>query len=501
MPASASLTSKKPNPQTDAIDPAGIVIIGAGMAGSRFVIKLATALHAQSDGVEKNTSMPRITLVSKEPEVGYNRIMLSPVLAGETEFSDTYLYQSSEYERLGIRVLAGVSVENVDTTSQRIMLDNNNVLSYEALVFATGSTARVIPFPNHEAKGVHVFRDISDVAVLTDYAKQGKTGLVIGGGVLGLEAACALSSQGAQMTVVHVDGYVLNRQLDLPAAHLLQDELGQRNVGLEVSAMSTTIEINEAGEVTGLSLKDGRTLAADFIVMAVGITPNVELAQNSGLKVNRGIKVDEYMHTSCAHVYGIGECIEINDELFGMVSSVNQHVDTLVSVLCHAYSSKRAICDDEKQGWLPFVSQPLSLKLKVSGISVFSAGQIEFSEEEAIETIAYREVGSKHYHCLYVNDNRLVGAVLYGETSEGSFYSQLINEETDITDVKESLIYGAAYCELSEQNPESVTEPVINETGTAAITTDHPNKTQELIEETQPVEITHHQDATVGVSA
>ncbi len=436
-----------------------VVIVGAGMAGSRLAIQLATTWQQQT-----TAESPKITLISKESEVGYNRIMLSPVLAGETSFEETYLYDKSDYERLGITVLAGVEVDRIDTDNQTLTLDNGRRLDYGKLVIATGSTARVIPFTNHEAKGVHVFRDVTDVTVLTGYAKQGKTGLVIGGGVLGLEAACALSSQGATMTVIHVDNFVLNRQLDLPAALMLQQELARREVGLEVSAMTTGIEVNASNEVTGLSLKDGRTLPADFIVMAVGIIPNTQLAEDSGIEVNRGIVVDEYMHSNCQNVYAIGECIEINEELFGMVSSVNQHVDTLVAVLTQQAS---------KSKWPPFVSTPLSLKLKVSGIAVFSSGKIEFDESElaSIEQIIYRQVNSDQYHCLYLKDNRLIGAVLYGETSDGNFYSQLINEQIDVSEFKDALIFGAAYCQslLDQQaeDKESITVDSVTHPATA----------------------------------
>ncbi|MBF0657734.1 NAD(P)/FAD-dependent oxidoreductase [Psychrobacter sp. NG25] len=429
---------------------AGIVIIGAGMAGSRFAIELA---RTQSN--DDKSRLP-ITLISKEPHVGYNRIMLSPVLAGDTAFEDTYLYDSLEYEQLGITVLAGVAVETIDTKCQYIELDDGQTLNYTKLVMATGSTARVIPFPNHTAKGVHVFRDLADVTALMDYASKGKTGLVIGGGVLGLEAACALAAQGASMTVIHMDGYVLNRQLDLPAAELLQAELSRRGVGLAVSAHTEAIEMNDAGEVCGLSLKDGRTLAADFIVMAVGVIPNTALAKQSGIEVNRGIVVDDFMHTSCPNVYAIGECIEREGELFGMVAPVNQQVDTLVTVLEDALIENDINVIDGKSTvpdhWVPFVSKPLSLKLKVSGMSAFSAGQIAFDDEAAdtIETLVYRQPALNHYHCLYLKENKLIGAVLYGDTSDGSFYSQLIIDNVDITPIKDTLIFGEAYCHLDE---------------------------------------------------
>lgn len=420
------------------------------MAGSRFAIELA---RTQSNN---DKSRLPITLISKEPHVGYNRIMLSPVLAGDTAFEDTYLYDNSEYEQLGITVLSGVAVETIDTRHQCIELDDGQTLNYAKVVMATGSTARVIPFPNHTAKGVHVFRDLADVTALMDYARQGKTGLVIGGGVLGLEAACALAAQGASMTVIHMDGYVLNRQLDLSAAELLQAELSRRGVGLAVSAHTEAIEMNDAGEVCGLSLKDGRMLAADFIVMAVGVIPNTALAKQSGLEVNRGIVVDDFMHTSCPNVYAIGECIEREGELFGMVAPVNQQVDTLVTVLkddliesdINVIGNKAAVPDH----WVPFVSKPLSLKLKVSGMSAFSAGQIAFDDEVAdtIETLVYRQPELDHYHCLYLKENKLIGAVLYGDTSDGSFYSQLIIDNVDITSIKDTLIFGEAYCHLDE---------------------------------------------------
>lgn len=351
---------------------AGIVIIGAGMAGSRFAIELARA-RQQSQSSNNQRSLP-IILISKEPEVGYNRIMLSPVLAGDSAFDDTYLYQQSDYEQLGIIVLAGTAVTAVDTKQQSIELDSGQTLVYAKLVIATGSSARVIPFPNHDATGVHVFREVADVNALIEYANQGKKGLVIGGGVLGLEAACALASQGADMTVVHVDSYVLNRQLDLPAAQLLQAELARRGVAVEVSAITDCIMVNDQHEVAGLSLKDGRILPANFIVMAVGVMPNIALARDCGLEVNRGILVDNFMHTSCPHVYAVGECVELDGELFGMVAPVNQQVDALVSVLKDTRLSGDSL--GSKENWQPFRSTPLSLKLKVSGISAFSAGQV-----------------------------------------------------------------------------------------------------------------------------
>jgi len=418
------------------------------MAGSRFAIELARA-QQQSKSPNNQRPLP-ITLISKEPEVGYNRIMLSPVLAGDSAFDDTYLYQQSDYEQLGIVVLAGIAVTAVDTKQQSIKLDNGQTLVYAKLIIATGSSARVIPFPNHDAAGVHVFREVADVNALIEYARQGKKGLVIGGGVLGLEAACALASQGADMTVIHVDSYVLNRQLDLPAAQLLQAELARRGVGVEVSAITDYIAVNDQHEVKGLSLKDGRALPADFIVMAVGVMPNIALARDCGLEVNRGIIVDDCMHTSCPHVYAVGECVELDGELFGMVAPVNQQVDTLVSVLKDTRLSGDSL--GSKENWQPFRSIPLSLKLKVSGISAFSAGQVDFEEEEAaaIETITYQQTSINHYHCLYLRNNKLIGAVLYGEVNEGSFYSQLINSNSDIAPIKADLIFGEAYCDLEK---------------------------------------------------
>ncbi|MGE6328985.1 NAD(P)/FAD-dependent oxidoreductase [Psychrobacter pacificensis] len=435
---------------------AGIVIIGAGMAGSRFAIELARAQQQSSQ--EKGAAHLPITLISKEPQVGYNRIMLSPVLSGESVFEETYLYELAEYEQLGITVLAGTSVDAIETNKQRVKLSDGQTLDYTELVLATGSQARVIPFANHDAKGVHVFREIADVQVLTEYARQAKKGLVIGGGVLGLEAACALASQGADMTVVHVDSHVLNRQLDMPAAHLLQAELFSRSVKLEVLANTECITVNDQHEVNGLLLKDGRTLPADFIVMAVGVIPNTTLAQQSGLEVNRGILVDNFMHTSCPHVYAIGECIELDGELFGMVAPVNQQVDTLVSVLKapHISSSRRLSSDSRiteyKNHWRPFISKPLSLKLKVSGIAAFSAGQIAFDDSEMaqIERVVYQQTSLDHYLCLYIKESKLIGTVLYGDVSESGFYSQLITDGSDISSIKEDLIFGEAYCDVEK---------------------------------------------------
>ena len=449
----------------DTNDSAGVIIIGAGMAGSRFAIELARA--QQQSIQEKNAHLSGmtladacvplpITLISKEPQVGYNRIMLSPVLSGETAFEDTYLYDKADYEALGITVLAGLSVDTINTERQYIKLDDGQVRRYAKLVIATGSTARIIPFPNHTAKGVQVCREVADVTAVTCYARQPPTGLVIGGGVLGLEAACAMAAQGARMTVVHTGDYVLNRQLDLSAAQLLQDELRCRGVSLELSADTKAIAINDKEEVCGLVLKDGRTLPADFVVMAVGVMPNTSLAKASGLDVNRGIVVDDCMHTSCPHVYAIGECVELDGELFGMVAPINQQVDTLVSVLKEAVISSSIKADDAKSlqaHWQPFISKLLSLKLKISGVAVFSAGQVTFSDMEAerIERLVYRQPALDHYHCLYIKDNKVIGAVLYGDIHDGSFYSQLITDNIDISLIKDDLIFGSAYCDLDAQ--------------------------------------------------
>ncbi|MGE6571427.1 NAD(P)/FAD-dependent oxidoreductase [Psychrobacter namhaensis] len=458
-----STDAQKNNYCHDKMGSEGVIIIGAGMAGSRFAIELARvqqqSIQAKNERLDnlhlKSPDRPLpITLIGKEPQVGYNRIMLSPVLSGDAAFEDTYLYDKADYEALGITVLAGLSVDTIDTEQQSIELSNGQVLRYAKLVIATGSTARVIPLPNHTAKGVHVFRDVADVTALTEYARQGKTGLVIGGGVLGLEAACAMSMQGASMTVIHVDDYVLNRQLDLPAAQLLQAELSRRGVGLEVSAKTEAIAINDRDEVCGLVLESGRTLPADFIVMAVGVMPNTSLAKDSGLDVNRGIVVDNCMHTSCPHVYAIGECVELDGELFGMIAPVNQQVDTLVTVLKEAVISSPVIAADNTKSlqkhWKPFVSKPLSLKLKVSGVAAYSAGQIAFDDGDAetIETLVYRQPTLNHYHCLYLKNNRLVGAVLYGDVNDGSFYSQLITDNVDVSGIKDHLIFGSAYCDL-----------------------------------------------------
>ena len=223
-------------------------------------------------------------------------------------------------------------------------------------------------------------------------------------------------------------------------------------------ANTECITVNDQHEVNGLLLKDGRTLPADFIVMAVGVIPNTTLAQQSGLEVNRGILVDNFMHTSCPHVYAIGECVELDGELFGMVAPVNQQVDTLVSVLKTPRISSRKTANSNSQlnksknHWRPFISKPLSLKLKVSGIAAFSAGQIAFDDSEMaqIERVVYQQTSLDHYLCLYIKESKLIGTVLYGDVSESGFYSQLITDGSDISSIKEDLIFGEAYCDVEK---------------------------------------------------
>lgn len=411
-----------------------LVIIGAGMAGTRFATQFATQKLEESVNDKSNYE---ITLINQEPYAGYNRIMLSPVLAGEKTFEDIVLHSFEEYSQLGIALKTHTIVESLDTQGKQLVLQSTETgskehIDYDELVFATGSTPFILPIENNDAKGVFSFRTKADVDDMLNAIKgnEGHECIVIGAGLLGLEAANALANHGANVTVVHTSGHILNRQLDPTAASILQDYFEQKGIHFELNARSEQITTDEHNKVTGLNCQDGRYIPANSIIMTVGVRPNIDLAKSSSIECDKGILVNEFMQTSTQDVYAIGECIQFQNQLFGLVAPAYEQANILIQSLSgksQAYSIK-----------------PEATKLKVAGVDLFSAGEIAPPEdiEPAVEYILYEDASRSIYKKLIIQDKKLIGAILYGDVTDGSWFFELIDKMTNIEKIRANLIFG-----------------------------------------------------------
>ncbi|PKB14455.1 assimilatory nitrite reductase (NAD(P)H) large subunit precursor [Novosphingobium kunmingense] len=402
-----------------------LVVIGNGMAGCRAVEEVLLRDPARYD----------VTIFGAEPRVNYNRIMLSPVLAGEKAFDDIVINDAAWYADNGITLISGDPVVTIDRATQTVIARSGRVEPYDKLLIATGSDPFIIPVPGHDLGGVVTFRDLDDVDRMLAAADKGGSAVVIGGGLLGLEAAHGLSLRGMQVTVVHLMPTLMERQLDEAAGYLLKTELERR--GQTIVTGGDTAEIVGAdGHVSAVRLKDGREFAADIVVMAVGIRPATGLAKAAGLDVERGIMVDDHMVTSDPNVLAVGECVQHRGACYGLVAPLWD--------MCRALAD--AITWDGATGSPSgYEGSVTSTKLKVSGIDLFSAG--DFSGGDGAEDIVMRDAARGVYKRVVVKESRLVGAVLYGDTADGNWYFDLLRKGEDITDIREALIFGQAFAQ------------------------------------------------------
>jgi nitrite reductase (NADH) large subunit len=395
-----------------------LVVIGNGMAGCRAVEEI---LSAEPDRWA-------ITIFGAEPRVNYNRIMLSPVLAGEKSFDEIVINSAEWYADNDITLISGDPVVHIDRAAQQVVSRGGRIASYDRLLIATGSDPFVIPVPGKDLPGVVTFRDLDDVETMLAAAQTSTSVVVIGGGLLGLEAAHGLSLRGMAVTVVHLMPTLMERQLDEAAGYLLKSELEGR--GMTILTGADTAEILEQdGHVGGVRLKDGTKIPADLVVMAVGIRPNGTLAKASGLEVERGIIVDDDMVTSDPAILAVGECVQHRGQCYGLVAPIWE--------MCRALAGGLA---SQAKGYAGSVT---STKLKVSGIDVFSAG--DFSGGEGCEDIVMRDAARGIYKRVVVKDDKVVGAVLYGDTQDGNWYFDLLRQQQDVADIREALIFGQAF--------------------------------------------------------
>ena len=394
-----------------------LVVIGNGMAGCRAVEEV----------LARDPGKFRITIFGAEPRVNYNRIMLSPVLAGEKSFDDIIINDEAWYADNGIDLIAGDPVVTIDRASRLVTARSGKTVQYDKLLLATGSDPFIIPVPGKDLPGVVTFRDLDDVDKMLSAAKGGGDAVVIGGGLLGLEAAHGLSLQGMKVTVIHLMPTLMERQLDEAAGWLLKTELERR--GQTILTGADTAEIYGSGKVEGVRLKDGREIPASLIVMAVGIRPSTALARDAGLAVGRGIQVDDHMVTSDADIVAVGECVEHDGNVYGLVAPLWEMCRSLADGLLGAQN--------------PYRGSVTSTKLKVSGIDVFSAG--DFSGGEGCEDIVLRDATRGVYKRVIVKEDRVIGAVLYGDTGDGNWYFDLLKKGEDIGEIRDALIFGQAF--------------------------------------------------------
>lgn len=390
-----------------------LIVIGAGMATGRMLETL----------VEQNADFD-ITLFNAEPRGNYNRIMLSPVLAGDKTYDEIVTHDDDWYAQSGITCRFGERVADINTAAKTVTAETGDVLDYDKLVFGTGSNPFMIPLPGHDLEGVIAYRDLEDTQRMMGLDADNKV-VVIGGGLLGLEAAAGMAARGVDVTVVHIMGHLMERQLDEAAGYLLRRALIDKGITVKCAANSKEI-LGQDGKVRALLLDDGTELPCDLLVMAVGIRPNIKLAAEAGLAVGKGIHVDDQMVTSDADILAVGECVEHQGAIFGLVAPLYDQAKVAAQTLMGQDAA--------------FVQKELSTKLKVTGCDLFSAG--DFAEADSREDIVFRDPARGVYKRLVLENNVVVGTVFYGDTTDSNWFFGLIRDKTDISEMRETLIFG-----------------------------------------------------------
>ncbi|MGE0766363.1 MAG: nitrite reductase large subunit NirB [Hyphomicrobiaceae bacterium] len=412
--------------------PQKLVVIGNGMAPGRALEKLFELAPDAFD----------ITIFNAEPRVNYDRIMLSPVLSGEKTFEEIVIHGDGWYVEHGITLYKGHKVVEIDRDRRTVTSAEGVIVPYDKVIMATGSLPIVIPVPGHDLAGVLTYRDLDDVHAMLLAAKRGGRAVVIGGGLLGLEAAAGLKEQGMDVTVLHLMPTLMERQLDAAAGHLLQKAVEQRGIRVITKANTKAVHGSDVrlgpARVTAVELDDGTILPTDIVVMAVGIRPNASLAKAAGLDVKRGIVVDAGMTTSDPDIFALGECAEVDGQVFGLVAPLYEMANVLASRLAGDVAAA-------------FQASATATKLKVTGINLFSAG--DFADAKDREEIVLRDAARNVYRRLVLHNDRLIGAVLFGDTSEGAWFFDHIRRKTDITGLRETLIFGAAFTAGAAADP------------------------------------------------
>lgn len=403
-----------------------LVIVGNGMAPGRMLEHL----------IEKAPARYRVTIFNAEPRVNYDRIMLSPVLSGEKGRDEIVIHGDGWYIKNGITLYKGHKIIAIDRAAKTVTSDRGVTEPYDKLVIATGSIPIIIPVPGNTQPGVLTYRDLDDVNAMLLAAQSREKAVVIGGGLLGLEAAAGLNAQGMDVTVLHAMPHLMERQLDPAAGFLLQKAIEAR--GIKVITGANTVAIIGGRKVEAVELADGRIIPATLVVMAAGIRPNAGLAREAGIAVNRGIVTDAGMRTSDPDIYSVGECAEVSGRVYGLVAPLYEMAQVAAAQLA----------GDETAA---FVHNDTPVRLKVSGIDLLSLG--DFADGDGREEIVLRDATAGIYKRLILKDNRVIGAVLFGDVSDGAWFSNLQKKKTDISALRSTLAFGRTYQEGGPLDP------------------------------------------------
>ena len=392
-----------------------LVVVGNGMAATRFVDELT----------QRALGRYSVIVIGAEPRLSYNRVLLSSLLAGDVGESAIELKPRGWWNRHGVTTLDGQAVASIDRRGRVVTLANGQRFTFSKLVLATGSQPVRLPKPGMDLQNVLTFRDLADVGAMRALMRPGARAAVIGGGLLGIEAAYGLAKAGVKVALVHLMDRLMERQLDARAAALLKRAIEAE--GIEVLLGADTKRVLGEDRATGLELSDARVLPADFVVCAVGIRPNAELAREAGLAVNGGIMVDDGLTTSDPNIFALGECAEHRGRVYGLVEPANEQA----RILARRLAGDRTVA---------YLGSTLAANLRVSGVNVFSAG--EFIEGPGSDVITLEDQGALSYKKLVMRDGRLTGAVLFGDTADGLWYLDLIRSGADVSHWRDVLAFG-----------------------------------------------------------
>jgi len=399
-----------------------LVVIGNGMAGMRTVEELISAAPEKYD----------ITVFGAEPYGNYNRIMLSSVLCGEKTIEDIVINDRQWYADNGICLYASQdkSVVRIDRVNRIVYAQDGTSAAYDRLLIATGSKPLVPAIPGNDLEGVISFRDIFDVNRMLTYSRSHNKAVVLGGGLLGLEAANGLVLRGMDVTVIHSNEVLLNKQMDRQAGEMLQKELEQRGLKFKMAAKTQQLIGDENGHIKAVRFEDGSELECDLFIMAIGVRPNMALAQEAGVYCERGIVVNDTLQSYDPSIYAVGECIQHRGDTFGLVAPLFEQAK-----VCANHLSDHGVAE--------YITLPTATKLKVTGINLFSVG--DFMGDESSENIHFADPALGIYKKLVIKANKLIGAVLYGDTVDGNWYQELLEKEEPVSGIRDMLIFGKAY--------------------------------------------------------
>lgn len=405
-----------------------IVLIGNGMAGVKTLEELLKITEEKFD----------ITVFGSEPYGNYNRIMLSPVLADEKTIDEIMINDLDWYKDNNINLHIDSTITSIDRNNKTVVSNAGDSYEYDKLLIATGSNPFILPIEGHDLDGVIGFRDIADVDQMIDAAQNHKNAVVIGGGLLGLEAANGLMKQGMNVTVVHLLADLMEMQLDSAASQMLLTSLVERGMSFKLEAQTQKIIANDSGRVKQIEFADGSSLDTDLVVMAVGIRPNFALAQESGIHCERGIVVDDTMQTYDPSIYSVGECVQHRGLCYGLVAPLFEQAKVCANHLAGFGIGK-------------YEGSVTSTKLKVTGIDLFSAGNFNGTDES--EDLVFQDASKGVYKKLVIEHDIIIGVVLYGDTIDGSWYFQLMKDEDNIADMRDRLLFGQAHVGDSGHGP------------------------------------------------